>query len=147
MVKAITIRQPYAWLIVNGIKDIENRTWETKYRGPVYIHAGLKRPTKQLMDALEAKHGITIPDDELDFGAIIGSVELVDCVITHSSRWFIAGHNGFVLRKPRVIFPGIPYTGKLGLFQVPKDLHKCPPVNVAVVVKPERLQKVLSLGV
>jgi hypothetical protein len=38
--KAISIRQPWAWLIVNGYKDIENRIWAAKLRGPVLIHAG-----------------------------------------------------------------------------------------------------------
>lgn len=37
--KALSIRQPWAWLIVNGFKDIENRSWDTKYRGLVLIHA------------------------------------------------------------------------------------------------------------
>jgi hypothetical protein len=39
--KIITIRQPWAHLIVNGSKNIENRTWPTSYRGPVLIHASL----------------------------------------------------------------------------------------------------------
>ena len=37
--KALSIKQPWAWLIVNGFKDVENRTWRTKYRGPLLIHA------------------------------------------------------------------------------------------------------------
>ena len=40
--KALSIRQPWAWLIVNGYKDIENRTWSTDFRGRVYVHAGRK---------------------------------------------------------------------------------------------------------
>jgi hypothetical protein len=37
--RALTIRQPWAWLIVHGHKDLENRTWCTSYRGPLLIHA------------------------------------------------------------------------------------------------------------
>ena len=37
---ALSIRQPWAWLIVNGYKDIENRDWKTHYRGRFYVHAG-----------------------------------------------------------------------------------------------------------
>ena len=37
--KALTIKQPWASLIASGIKDIENRTWKTHYRGKIYIHA------------------------------------------------------------------------------------------------------------
>lgn len=38
--KALSIRQPWAWLIVNGYKSIENRTWNTRIRGTILIHAG-----------------------------------------------------------------------------------------------------------
>ena len=38
--KAISIRQPWAWLVVHGYKDVDNRTWATKHRGPILIHAG-----------------------------------------------------------------------------------------------------------
>ena len=41
--KAISIRQPWAWLIVNGYKDVENRTWKAKYTGALLIHAGASR--------------------------------------------------------------------------------------------------------
>lgn len=37
--KALSIRQPWAWAIVNAGKRVENRTWETRYRGPILIHA------------------------------------------------------------------------------------------------------------
>lgn len=39
--KAITVRQPWAWAIAIGAKDVENRSWQRTYRGPVAIHAGL----------------------------------------------------------------------------------------------------------
>jgi len=38
---SLSIRQPWAWLIVQGHKPIENRTWPTTYRGPLLIHAGV----------------------------------------------------------------------------------------------------------
>ena len=41
--KAISIRQPWAWLIVNGYKDVENRVWFAKLRGRVLIHAGVSK--------------------------------------------------------------------------------------------------------
>ncbi|MCP4687042.1 MAG: ASCH domain-containing protein, partial [Desulfobacterales bacterium] len=40
--KALSIRQPWAWLIANGYKDIENRSWRTSFRGEFLIHAGKK---------------------------------------------------------------------------------------------------------
>ena len=48
-VKALSIQQPWAWLIVNGHKDIENRDWRTNFRGPVAIHAGKKIETYQTL--------------------------------------------------------------------------------------------------
>lgn len=39
--RALTIRQPWAWAIIHGGKDIENRSWNTKHRGPLVIHAGM----------------------------------------------------------------------------------------------------------
>ena len=44
----LSIRQPWAWLIVNGYKDIENRTWSTRFRGKVLIH-GMKASCRQIL--------------------------------------------------------------------------------------------------
>ncbi len=44
--KALSVRQPWGWLIVNGYKDIENRDWNTKLRGRIWIHTGVHRVTK-----------------------------------------------------------------------------------------------------
>ena len=44
--KALTIRQPWASLFALGIKQMETRSWDTKYRGPVAIHAGLAMPCR-----------------------------------------------------------------------------------------------------
>ena len=48
--KVIVIRQPWAWLIVNGIKDIENRSWRTRYRGPLLIQASARKPAAGMED-------------------------------------------------------------------------------------------------
>jgi len=45
-VKVIVVRQPWAWLIVNGYKDIENRSWHTRYRGKLLIQASASLPSK-----------------------------------------------------------------------------------------------------
>lgn len=91
--KAITVKQPWASLIVEGIKDIENRTWPTKFRGRVLIHAGAN-PVKfnALGDILTFQQFDILKGNVSPFignylGAIIGSVEIVDCVINHHSIW------------------------------------------------------------
>jgi len=94
--KAITIKQPWASLIVDGIKDIENRTWKTKFRGRVLIHAGNSwfNFNKELPIGfeyhIEIQDAILKHSEDPDYypcGAIIGSVDIVDCVINHQSIW------------------------------------------------------------
>ena len=72
--KALTIKQPYASLIVNGYKEYEFRTWETNYRGKLLIHAGLTLEPP-LLNKVESYN------IEYTKGAIIGEVELTDCIL------------------------------------------------------------------
>lgn len=83
--RAITVRQPWAWAIVHGGKDVENRSRNIagSYRGPVAIHAGLKLDGAAVLDrqiAREAGYGSDWRPwvEALDFGAIIGVADLVD---------------------------------------------------------------------
>lgn len=109
-VKALSIMQPWAWLIVAGHKDIENRTWSTRFRGPVLIHAG-KRIDGDAQDW-------EWPDIErpasFDLGGIIGEADIVDCVTASTSPWF-CGPFGFVIRNARPL-PFRPCRGFLGFF-------------------------------
>ena len=119
--KALSIRQPWAWLIVNGYKPIENRDWATYYRGPLAIHAsGTKRrkefeQAKKLLSSIGLDESI-IDKTRFDFGGIVGQVRLVDCVDKSDSPWF-TGKYGFVLADP-VALPFFPYKGKLGYFEL-----------------------------
>ena len=96
--KALTVKQPWAYLICSGIKDIENRTWKCpqKYIGErVLIHASgdkklnLSTLTREqyndACDKFDWKE--TRPVDRRDRSAIIGSVEIVDCRVNHQSIW------------------------------------------------------------
>ena len=114
---ALSIRQPWAWLILNGFKDIENRPRRTHYRGPLLIHAGLSLDsyTEENLEWLYKKFGVRIPK-ELDTGGIVGIVDVMDCVGQHKSRWFNAGNFGWVLANPRrLAFRRC--RGALGLFR------------------------------
>lgn len=80
--KALTIKQPWATLIALGEKKFETRSWQTKYRGPLAIHAGksidkeaFNEPT--IYSAL-LKHGIKQPND-LPIGAVIATAYLTEC--------------------------------------------------------------------
>lgn len=72
--KTITIKQPWASLIVNNYKKFEFRTWKTKYRGKILIHAGMGTDKKYLDKFTEYN---------LDYinGAIIGEAKIVDCIL------------------------------------------------------------------
>lgn len=72
--KVLTIKQPWATLIMQGDKRFEFRSWQTKYRGDLLIHAG-KGIDKEAMKRL-AKY---LPD-EIPLGKILGKVTLVDCI-------------------------------------------------------------------
>jgi hypothetical protein len=114
--KALAIKQPYAWLIVHGIKDIENRTWNTTYRGRFYVHA-CKGFDQEAYDRLRREgHVYLPPKDVFQRGGLIGTVDLVDVVTESNSEWF-TGPYGFILRDPQPInFK--PYSGQLGMFNV-----------------------------
>ena len=116
--KTLSIKQPWAWLIANGLKDIENRDWRypPKFRGPLLIHAG-KRPTilDDRFTELCRRRRIKIPDD-LPLGGVVGQAEIVDVVTASRSPWFF-GPLGFVLRKARPL-PFMPYKGQLGFLEV-----------------------------
>ncbi len=137
--RALSIRQPWAWLIVNGYKDIENRDWATNYRGRVYVHAG-KKPDGA--NANETRHIVGGIMQDLrymglmeahstvwdvvhlrknryaqHYGAIVGEVTITDCVTDSDSDWFV-GDYGFVLTDPKAYDKPIPCRGQLGLFEV-----------------------------
>jgi hypothetical protein len=110
--KALSIMQPWAHLIVSGQKDVENRSWPTRYRGPVLIHAG-KKFDRDFDRGDFPGLDISLPDD-LDVGGIVGVAEIVDCVTVSASLWFF-GRYGFVLQNARPL-PFRPCRGALGFF-------------------------------
>lgn len=77
--KALTIIQPFAELIARGEKRVENRTWNTTFRGRFAIHAG-KSKSYGGEPASEIAYEYGIDPKELTFGAIIATADLVDCV-------------------------------------------------------------------
>lgn len=116
----LSIRQPWAWLIVNGYKDIENRTWPTQFRGKFLIHAGKKfasdfEPADERV--LGERMGIILPN-KFDFGGIVGIAEIIDCVTESPSPWFF-GEYGFVLKNAKPL-SFHPCKGKLGFFRLDK---------------------------
>ena len=121
-VRVLTIRQPWAWAIVHGGKDVENRSWSTKYRGPLLIHAGMAFEADGYETVKRLASNAPPPPAELTHGAIIGVVDLVDCVRDFRSVWAEADQWHWRLRDPRPLNPAVPCAGKLGLWRPPPSI-------------------------
>ena len=122
--KALSIRQPWAGLIVNGHKDIENRSWPTRFRGEFLVHAskGMTRAEYENVDLMlaldEQLQHIKLPAfEQLERGGIVGVATIADCITRSKSPWFFGSH-GFVLAGAKPV-PFAPLKGMLGFFDVP----------------------------
>jgi len=117
--KAISIKQPWAWAIFHG-KPVENRSWHCKYRGPLLIHASKSFDHDGFRWLFENQLRLnikTVPKrDEFKLGGIIGQVDMIDCVSYHPSPFFF-GPWGHVYDDPEPL-PFFPCKGKLGIFEV-----------------------------
>lgn len=130
--KAISVRQPYAWLIVNDWKNIENRSWSTTYRGSLLIHASRRVESDMIpwvvQQAKKADDAGGFPPASPIFriGGIIGIVDLVDVVTISDNEWF-NGPYGWVLANARPL-EFYPCVGKVGLFDVsyPHNINSVP---------------------
>jgi hypothetical protein len=125
--KALSFKQPWAWLVFNG-KDIDNRNWKTNYRGRICVHASKGWDTvgftwlfmnKEKLDWNNWWDRMMVENakNEMPFGALIGEVDITDCVTQSDSPWFF-GKYGFVLSNPSPYIKPILYKGKLGIFEV-----------------------------
>ncbi len=131
ILKALSIQQPWADAILRLGKDVENRTWPLRYRGPILIHAGKKydREGEQFIREHEMEDlAITPPDfykrARKRCGGIVGLVEISDCRGFSRSPWFV-GPYGFFLWRAQAL-PFFPCRGSLGLFnlEVPPALEE-----------------------
>lgn len=111
--KAISIKQPWAWAILCAGKDIENRSMPYRYRGRLLIHAS-RQDDPDGARIIKRLTGMDVPQD-LPRGAVIGEVELIDVIDDSDSIWF-SGPYGLVLQKPKIYKKPITARGQLGLW-------------------------------
>lgn len=142
--KALSIKQPWAWLICAGYKDIENRNWHIHMppllnypANPrrIYVHAGkiidkeafewigrripmaVWEAIGQALDAREKFMVNGLPNQGMFItGAIIGEVDITGCVDKSNNAWFI-GPYAFTLANPTLYEKPISCKGKLGFFE------------------------------
>lgn len=116
--RALSIRHPWAELILAGIKPVENRTWATSWRGATLIHAGLRWDTSGA--AAAASHGI-VPDTPLPTGYLgIATVTGIHRDNDCCRPWGQPGVYHWQLTSARRFNHPIAAPGRLGLFRPDK---------------------------
>ena len=125
--KAITVRQPWAYAIMHLGKDVENRTCNIagSYRGPLVIHAA------KTGASFDSTHPTLWPFDARHaFGVALGIVDLIESHESwhccrgseYCSRWADGNARHLVLSNPQPFAEPIPYRGRLGLWEFPDEL-------------------------
>lgn len=126
--KALSVRQPWAWLIVNGHKKFENRDWQPKnpgrkFRGRVLIHASKSMTREEYLIGCDhaSDEGITLPSfDDLQRGGIVGEVEVIAWHDSPPLMAFAFG-SGLELTNAKAL-PFRPLKGALGFFNMERGV-------------------------
>ena len=135
--KAISLLQPWATLVVIGVKTIETRSWGTKYRGTILIHASQGKAGSIFADELPFKK--YIPEfNKLPFGAIIGQVIITDVIrietlemtdelinrLTMEEKAFgdySEGRYAWIMKDSKQFDKPIPTRGTLSIWEYPAE--------------------------
>jgi len=124
---ALSVRQPWAELILQGRKTIELRTWETDYRGPFWLHTG-----KAANLDLDHRFGLS----DLPRGAFVGRITLEDISPIDAQRWeqwrdqyldsgrYQPGLFAWHLSSAERLRQPVPAPGKLNLFKIDEALAR-----------------------
>lgn len=136
---AISLKQPWAWLVAEGFKDMENRPWYRSFTGPALIHTG-KTVDEEAMQALASHLHPATPGEPVmpellekfdalydgvgfETGGLVGIATFGPFVVDHASPWFM-GPYAFPVSEARSL-PFLPWRGMLGFF--PVDVVKAIP--------------------
>jgi ASCH domain len=143
--KCLSGRQPWWWAILHAGKRIENRVWNTSYRGPILLHAAKGCTVDEYEDACIWMENAGViahiskvpPLKDMQRGGIVGRARIVNVCLPRNpsdemgfddgypglvdGRWHMRDQYGFILADVEAL-PFVPYKGALGLFDVPDDL-------------------------
>lgn len=138
--RCLAIRQPWAWAIVAGAKDVENRSWKTDYRGPVVIQAS---SNKVVVNRLAKTHELR--PREFAYSALIGVADLVDIVPLseelEANPWAWGPHC-WIFRNARAFHRSIPLKGKLNLYTLTDDAAQKARIEIATATTLKRDEEV-----
>ncbi|MDE5539958.1 MAG: ASCH domain-containing protein [Bacilli bacterium] len=132
--KVLSLTEPYATLIKEGNKKIETRSWKTSYRGKLYIHASSTKIPKEYRSNKELM--ALVDTNKLNYGNIICSCELVDCVemtdefiekIKKNKKEFVSGvyskgRYAWILKDIEALNEPIKAKGHLGIWNFDKEI-------------------------
>lgn len=137
--KALSVRQPWAWAIARGHKDVVNRRWATTYRGPLLIHASMRIDLDACGSDLLREVGWSADDPLAVMGAIVAMVSLSgvcnEAVAGGASccgRWADPGAYHWRLTEPRPLRRPVLALGRLGLWEAEPTLLAELPADLAV---------------
>ena len=128
--KVISLLEPWASLVKEQVKLIETRSWATKYRGELYIHASKKKLTKNNLQEY-SKQIKLLKNPNFLYGYIIAKCNLVDCKIMteefikeikkNSNEYlcgeYKVGRYGWILKDVEILKKAIPAKGQLGIWE------------------------------
>lgn len=129
--KVLSLTEPYATLIKNGIKTIETRSWKTTYRGKLYIHASSTKIPKEYKNNKELMPLVDL--NNLNYGNIICSCDLVDCIemtdefieniknnmkSEYITGIYAKGRYAWILKNIKVLDSPIKTKGHLGIWNL-----------------------------
>jgi len=136
--KAISLWQPYSSLMAMGLKKIETRSWSTKYRGPLLIHAAMRKPRlyeqRYIAIVLNKFGRVDFPIGYLHYGAILCKVDLIDCkkmtwgnIPHHTELEYNLGNYDYgrfmwITNNLKTFANPIPWKGSQGFFNVPEEI-------------------------
>jgi tetratricopeptide (TPR) repeat protein len=148
VLRCLSIRQPFAWLVCIGAKTIENRTWQTDFRGTIAIHASTSQTNVRALEQ-ELPNG-TIKPDDFRFGAIIGLADIEEIKPygrEHESDMFASGPYCWRMSHGRLLKKPIPMSGKLNLFSLDEATSEKVWNSEFIELDPkkdERIQRILG---